>query len=65
MNKRIDMESVYDMRTGRVDDGCRRYGVGRNTMREIGKAAKAEIRFGKSVLYNFGKIDAYMDQISE
>jgi hypothetical protein len=57
--------SITDMKTGRIDDAMKRYSLGRNTMREVGKAAKAEIRIGKAVLYNFRKIDEYMESLSQ
>lgn len=65
MNKRNCVSNVEAMRTGRIDDAVLRYGVGRNKMREIGKQAQAEIRFGRTILYNFKRIDEYMDSISE
>ena len=53
------------MKCGRIDDGCKRYGFGRTTMRRVGEDAGAIIRLGKSVLYNFTKIDKYLDSISQ
>lgn len=65
MVRRDEIKSVSEMVTGRIDDAIKRYGLGRNSMREVGKAAKAEIRIGKAVLYNFRRIDDYLDQLSE
>lgn len=65
MRQRDTVVNLSDMRTGRIDDAVKRYGLGRNSMREVGKAAKAEIRIGKAVLYNFRKIDEYMDSLSQ
>lgn len=64
MNQRENVVN-FEMKTGRIEDAMNRYSLGRNTMREVGKAAKAEIRIGKAVLYNFRKIDEYMDSLSE
>ena len=55
----------FEVKTGRIGDAMNRYNLGRNTMREVGKAAKAEIRIGKAVLYNFQKIDEYMNNLSQ
>lgn len=65
MNKRREIKSVSDMRTGRIDDAMNRYGLGRNSIRELAKAARAEIRVGKALLFNFNRIDEYLDGISE
>ena len=38
---------------------------GRQTAVEIGTAAKAKITIGRRVLWNVGKIQKYLDSISE
>ena len=53
------------MRTGRLEQACARYGLGRNTMRKVADDADAVIRIGKCYLINFSKVDDYMDSISE
>ena len=53
------------MKCGRIDEGCKRYGFGKVTMRRVGEDANAIIRLGKCVLYNFTIIDKYLDSISQ
>ncbi|MCD8325760.1 MAG: DUF6462 family protein [Lachnospiraceae bacterium] len=62
MNKRI--EPATENRTGRIEDACKRYGLGRTSMKSVAAAAGAEIKIGKSYLVNYAKVDAYMDSIS-
>lgn len=57
--------SEPEMRTGKIEQACMRYGLGRNTMRKVADDAQAVIRIGKCYLINFSKVDAYMDSISE
>ena len=54
-----------DAKTGKIDQACIRYGLGKNTMRKVAIEAGAEIKIGKCYLINFTKVDAYMDSISE
>ena len=54
-----------EMRTGKIEQACMRYGLGKNTMRKVADDAQAVIRIGKCYLINFSKVDAYMDSISE
>ena len=54
-----------DAKTGRIDQACARYGLGRNTMRKVAEESKAVIKIGKCYLINFSKVDAYMDSMSE
>lgn len=60
----IRTELGIDARTGRIDQACARYGVGRNTMRQIAEQAGAVIKIGRNYLINFQKVDAYMDSLS-
>lgn len=53
-----------EARTGRIEQACLRYGVGKNTMRQIASDAGAVIRIGKNYLVNYEKVDNYMDTIS-
>ncbi len=63
-NRTIRTELGVDARTGRIEQACARYGVGRNTMRQIAEQAGAVVRIGRNYLINFHKVDAYMDSLS-
>lgn len=52
------------IKTGKLEQACLRYGVGKNTMRKIANDAGAVIRIGKCYLINFSKVDEYMDALS-
>lgn len=52
-------------KSGSVDDACARYGVGKNSMRQIAEDAGAVIRIGRRVLVNYTKVDTYLDALSE
>lgn len=54
-----------ETKTGKLEQACMRYGLGRNTMRKVADEAGAVVRIGKCYLVNFSKVDAYMDKISE
>ena len=54
-----------ELKTGKIEQACMRYGLGKNTMRKVADEAGAVIRIGKSYLVNFAKVDEYMDRISE
>lgn len=60
----VRSELGIDARTGRIDQACARYGVGRNTMRQIAEQAGAVVRIGRSYLINFQIVDEFMDSIS-
>lgn len=65
MKKRlVKPELGINAKTGRLDQACQNYGVGRNTMRQIAKNANAVIRIGRTYLINFSKVDKYMDDLS-
>lgn len=53
-----------DVKTGRIEQACQRYGVGRNTMRKIAEDANAVVRIGRNYLIDFPKVDEYMDALS-
>ena len=53
-----------EVRTGKIEQACMRYGLGKNTMRKVADEAGAVIRIGKSYLVNFQKVDEYMDRMS-
>jgi hypothetical protein len=63
-NRLVRSESGIDVKTGRRDQACQRYGVGRNTMRQIAEDANAVIRIGRNYLIDFPKVDKYMDALS-
>lgn len=54
-----------EVKTGKLDQACMRYGLGRNTMRKVADEAGAVIKIGKCYLINYSKVDNYMDRISE
>ncbi|MCI8564953.1 MAG: hypothetical protein HFI39_01320 [Lachnospiraceae bacterium] len=65
MNKRLDRSNVeVDARTGRIEKACAKYGVGRNTMRQIAEQAGAVIRFGRNYLIDFKRIDEFLDSLA-
>ena len=50
MNNRLERETMgIEVKTGRIDQACARYGVGRNTMRGIAERAGAVVRIGKNL----------------
>lgn len=51
--------------TGDMPSTCLRYGLGRYSVEQLAQAAGAKIRVGRRVVYNWKKMDAYMDSISE
>ena len=53
-----------ETRTGRIEQACNRYGVGKNTMRMLAKEANAVVRIGRTYLINYAKVDAYVDSLS-
>lgn len=60
----VRTELGIDVKTGRIEQACQRYGVGRNTMRQIAKDADAVVRIGRNYLIDFPKVDEYMDSLS-
>lgn len=63
-NRLVRTELGIDVKTGRIEQACQRYGVGRNTMRKIAAEADAEIRYGRNYLIDFPKVDKFLDSIS-
>lgn len=63
--RKLETNGEIEMRTGKIEDACARYRLGKNTMRKVAEDAGAVIRIGKRYLINFAKVDAYMDSISE
>lgn len=65
MQKRaMSSENQTEVKAGRIEQACARYGLGRNTMRKVAGEAGAEIKIGKCYLINFSKVDAYMDSLA-
>lgn len=64
MRKRIVPITETEIKTGRVDQACLRYGLGRDAMYQVAKDAGADIRIGRSFLINFTIMDKYFDSIS-
>lgn len=62
--KKREAENNTEMRTGRIDAAMRRYDLGRDSMRKLAKAAGAEIRFGRSYLIDFQRVDEYLKTLS-
>ena len=60
-NKSQPMEN----KTGRIDSACMRYGLGKNTMRQLAEQAGAVIKVGRVVLINFSIMDAYFDRMAK
>jgi hypothetical protein len=48
----------------KADDACRRYSMCRNSLVRAAEDAQAIVRFGRSVFFNVGKLDAYFDSLS-
>lgn len=59
------IRQIPEVKTGKIEQACVRYGLGKNTMRKVAAEAGAEIKIGKCYLINFAKVDAYMDKIAE
>ena len=64
MRKRIENNSVAEVKTGTLECAGARYGFGRNKIRIIAEDAGAIIKIGKSVRVNFTILDRYMDTLS-
>ena len=65
MQKRaMSNENQIEVKAGRIEQACARYGLGKNTMRKVAGEAGAEIKIGKCYLINFSKVDAYMDSLA-
>lgn len=64
-NRLVRTQLGIDVKTGRLEQGCQRYGVGRNTMRQIAEQAGAVIRIGRNYLIDFPKVDKYLDALAD
>lgn len=57
MNTRnIGNEAKINPKTGRIDQACERYGVGRSTMRRIAEESGAVVRVGRTYLINYSSL---------
>lgn len=67
MNKRKPVKINYEVNKLSVDitELQSILSVGRNTARKIGQAAKAEIKVGRRKLYNFKKIEEYINSLTD
>ena len=67
MYKRMSLnsEELNSARTGGIEDACKRYGLGKTSMRCVAEEAHAVIRIGKRYLINYTKVDRYMDSLSQ
>lgn len=57
--------AAAEPKTGRIEQACARYGLGRCTMRNVAEQAGAVIKIGKCYLIDFQKVDAYMDSLAK
>ena len=53
------------LKSGRLKDGCARYGLGQSAMRELAEKAGAAFKVGRSYLINFEVMDKYVDDLTE
>lgn len=53
------------VKTGRMTEAVKRYGVGKTTMRRLAAEAGAAVKVGRSYLIDFGVMDRYMDTMRE
>lgn len=66
MRKRLERNDIGIVeKTGRIEQACARYGVGRNTMRQIAEQAGAVIRIGRNYLIDFQRVDKYLDALAD
>ena len=54
-----------EVKTGRVPEAMKRYGLGRDTVRKTAESAGAVIKLGKTYLIDYGVMDAYLDKMRQ
>lgn len=54
----------YPVKLADIEQACARYGIGRNTMREIAEQAHAIVRVKRLWKVNLPVMDAYFDSIT-
>ena len=64
MYKRKSTNTCESQITGRLNDACARYAVGKTTMRKIAKEAGAFIKVGSAALIHYGKVDKYLESLA-
>ena len=58
MNGRLERSNMgIEVKTGRIEQACARYGVGRSTMRQIAEKSGAIRRIGRNYLIDFQAVD--------
>lgn len=65
MNATRKLENVGEKKTVDTPELQQMLGCGRKSAVDIGTAANARIQIGRRVLWNIGKIEKYLDAISE
>lgn len=58
--ERVEVEP----KMGRLAETMKRYCIGESTTRKLANAAGAVVRFEGSTLYDFGKIDRYLESLA-
>ena len=53
-----------DVKTGRIKEAMSRYCMGRDKTRSVAKDAGAVIKVGKVCLYDFAKMDRYLESLA-
>ena len=61
MNKRKAAENNNNTMYGDIKSACVRYSLGFNSIRKLATQCNAVVKVGARTLYNFKKIDAYLD----
>ena len=64
MNKPTE-RSTPEIKTGRISQAMARYSLGRDTVRNLARDAGAVVKVGKVCLYDFEKMDAYIDDLGK
>ena len=64
MQKRVRKEDTMQF-CGDMQAAQERYGVGYHSIKKIAKECDAEIKIGRSVRYNFSKMDNYLNKVGE
>jgi hypothetical protein len=51
------------VKCGKLDEACKRYGLGRSAMRETARTAGAIVHIGRSLLIDFETMDGYINTL--
>ena len=49
----------------KIEEACRRYSLGRNTMRKVAKESGSVVRVGKRYMINITELDIYLDSLCD